>query len=177
MTASVRSAVIALFACLLAHWPIPGHAQSANPQDSAKSRAHLARCAQDWSSDTKLRIAFREGSHSTGRFAGLTGDSVLLLTMPDRTSPAPIPLSRISLVEEPAGVKRHVAVGALAGLGLGLIVGAIMADAAKSNDAFADLSDTYVAIGGLTGIVAGGVAGYFITSDHWAVGCRLAAAY
>lgn len=177
MTDSVRIAVVALFACLLAHWPIPGRAQSVSSSASPESRAHLVRCAQDWSSDTKLRVAFREGSSSTGKFAGLTGDSVLLLAIPDHTSPASIPLSRISSVEETAGMKRHIGAGALVGLGVGLIVGALMADAAKSNDAFADLSDTYVAVGALTGIVAGGVAGYFITSDHWTVGCRLAAAY
>ncbi len=170
MTAFLRFAIIGAFASAGCLFSTDSRAQSAGAPPSAEARTKLLRCAKGLITDSKLRVTFRESSQTrwTGRFAGLSGDSTLLLAMAGRAGPAPISVSRVALVEEPDGVDRHTFVGALVGFGLG----ALLAGSEQGGDSFEDLSDWSVPVYTLSGLLLGAGVGYLITSERWAARCN-----
>lgn len=145
----------------------------------AEARAHVTECARSWAEGvTMLRVTVRDSlrSRASGSFAGLSGDSVLLLLPKNNNAPSRFPVSRISVVEVRVGVDRHTAIGAGIGAALGILAGVLVTNNHATIEE-PDLSGLETAtgflVGGVSGMVLGGLIGHSIATDAWDVSCQV----
>lgn len=126
--------------------------------------------AQSWpGSGSRIRISADSGGTMTGRFLGLAGNSLLLLSAGE-LHPRFFPLSRVRRVEVSNGrtsaAMKGMVIGGLSGVALGALV--VAAHSGGAGD-FTAGQGFLLAAGwfGLIGMGSGVVVGAFFTIEDW----------
>ena len=152
-------------------------------ENDPTNRTILLNTTDSWAPGDRIRVTSPEPYrvHWTGWFASVEADSVLRMRLSRELDPIAVRLSQIGTLEEKVGTKRHWRTGAEVGCLLGLLIGAAIA--ASSEDPkvpipglgtiqLNGLRQTYVVIGGASGLILGGAIGYTIRSDRWGIVAR-----
>lgn len=134
---------------------------------STRDDTVLRYATSSWDDGERIRVISPGGGRLAGWFSGLEADSILRMRLNRADAPVRIHRSQMEALEETDGHKRHVLLGMGVGFAVGLVIGTGLKDQHTNPDAFLDLSDLYPAIGGMTGAVLGGTAGFFIKSQKW----------
>lgn len=158
---------------LAAATPI-GAASARLPDDAG--RTLLRATADSWEPGDRVLVTSPEPYHVglPGWYDSIESDSVIRVRFSRSSEPSPVRLSQIGALSERIGSKRHQRQGVLAGLVLGLWVGAFLEAAVEDDpDAFINGPNRpYIPLGAVAGILAGAAIGSAKISDVWHVVAR-----